>query len=135
MKKLLVSLLVLAGSVSFAAIQAPKTYNLKMELAVNGKMVSAPIINVIEGEKAIITQDNGTQKNFIEVIAKREMNPKGKAAIFMDFVVGHTLADGSRAITSKPKIYVAENNKAQITVAATDAGTLDLSVIVNEVKQ
>lgn len=135
MKSLVLSCLLLAGSVSFAAIQAPKTYNLKMELSVNGKMVSAPIINVIEGEKALITQDDGAQKSFIEVMAKREITRKGQAAIFMDFTVGQLMADGSKSIKASPKIYVAENNKAEIRVAGTDSDTLDLSVIVNEVKQ
>lgn len=106
-----------------------------MELSINGKMVSAPIISVIEGEKALITQKGeGAEENYIEVTAKREISKTGKADIFMDLQVGYINADGSRKVVSSPKLYVAENKRAEIVVGKDDQEAVTLSVIVNEKK-
>ena len=135
MKKLFVVTLCSFISFSVFAAGAPKTYRLKMDLKINGKLVSSPALAVLEGEKALITQDNGAQKSYIEVTAKPETSPDGKPSIFMDFTIGEIASDGTKSITATPKMFVAENKKAEVTVGTNNKKeSLSLSLVVNEKK-
>lgn len=124
--------LILVFSSVFAGAETEK-YDLKLELSVNGQLISTPSIRAIAGEKASIIQKNGTEESFIDVVATEGQGQiKGKKAILMKFIVG-TIKDGQRTILSQPQILALENSKAEITIKEpTGKENLSLSVVAKK---
>ena len=132
--KTLVATLALSFStfIASAVLAAGPTatgYALKMELSMNGKVVSTPRLVVRSGETGSITEESAARKTFIEVTATEGSVQKRKG-IMMNFVVGLVAKDGTRTVLSRPSILANENEKAEITVANKESGeTVALSVI------
>lgn len=112
-----------------ADIAAISGYDLKMELSLNGKIISSPQILAKAGETATITQKTDDQENFIEVTAI-DGSILGNDGIMMTFVVGTVDKDGQRRILSKPQIFAKENKPSEITVEQDGSEEiLSLSVV------
>ncbi len=125
MKKI-IALILIAGTSAFAA---NKGYDLRMNLTVDGKLVSAPQMIVEEGKTATVTQKNESgDESFIEVTAS-EGSVKNNNGILMKFTIGVVQKNGERKIISQPQILAKENKKAEITVGS-NAGTKDMSLTV-----
>lgn len=131
MKILIIALALSFSPTLFAANSAPTTgYDLKMELSMNGKVVSTPRLIVRSGQTGSITEDSATRKTFVEVTAM-EGSVQNHKGIIMNFVVGVIGKDGKRTVLSRPNILAKENEKAEIEVSDKESGeTLALSVIV-----
>lgn len=120
-------LIVLFSSLSVFAI--PKSFDLNMELSIDGKPIKSSGILVNEGKKALLTQEINKEKTFVEVIAHEYIVKNGEPLIKMSFVVGKMAEDGSRKIIGKPQAVTAENERIQLSVSR-DAGKeqIDLTV-------
>lgn len=118
-------LLVMSGS-AFASSTA---YDLRMNLAIDGKHVSSPRVIVKEGASATITQEIDSQKQFIEVIATESKIQK-QAGVRMKFVIGLIGANGERTILARPQVIATEGKPAQITQNDTLSGEERLSLSV-----
>ena len=126
MKKMAVLLFLMVGSSALATL---RTYDLKVNLTMNGKHVSSPQIIAKEGETASMTQELNGEKIFMDVIAT-ENTAKDKNAIFMKFSVGTISAKGEKKIISTPQILALENQKAEIQVVdEKDHENLSISVV------
>lgn len=127
MRKILLPAVVLSSSIAFAAKDG---YELKVDLSINGKLVSSPMIRTVAGEKASITQKTDTEETFIDVVATEGQGEiKGNKAILMKFIVG-TIENGERKILAQPQIMTTENNKAEISIGHDEEKDhLNLSVI------
>ena len=137
-------ILVFMGALFFASTSFAKTtkiaknnvhtaatsgYDLKMELSMNGKIISSPQILAKAGETATVTQKTDDQENFIEVTAI-DGSILGNDGIMMTFVVGTIAKDGSRTILSKPQIFAEENKQSEIMLEQDGSNEmLSLSVV------
>lgn len=132
-----ISILIISLFLSSIAMSATKSFDLKMELSIDGKHVSSPHIISLPNQKASITQrdDNKKEESFIEVTASDVTNDKIKNGIFMKFVVGYN-KEGQRKIISQPEILAKAGEEAEITVGSDDATeTLKLKVVANRVQK
>lgn len=117
MKALIAIFSVLICTTAFAA--SKNSFDLKMQLSINGKNVSSPRLQVMEGETASVFQKTDTQHFFMEVVTT-ESDAANKDLILMKFIVGEITADGRRNILSRPEILTRENSEASITQANND---------------
>lgn len=113
---------------SISVYAAPATYNLKMDLALNGKAVSSPQVIVTEGEMATVTQEKDGVKSFIDVVAT-DATEKDFKGIMIKFTVGYVGKDGKRTIVSKPQILAKENSPAKIQVGQAGKESVSLTVL------
>ena len=118
------SVVLLSMFLSLPVFAASKTYNLKMDLSMEGKHVSSPQINVKEGEPALLTQEANGEKISMEVVVTGQ-----EKAVVMNFVISTLTAKGEKKILAKPKITALENEKAEISVGTEKSkDLLSLSV-------
>lgn len=110
------------------AFASTVSYDLKMELSINGKPVSSPRLIVKSGEMGSISQTADTEESFIEVIAT-EGQVQGHKGIMMNFTIGYIGKNSDRTIVSKPQILAKENEPALITVGEKDGTELSVSVV------
>ena len=108
-------------------------YDLRMELSLNGKPVSAPRVVVREGEPATITQGNAEGTTFVEVTAA-EGSIQGRNGILMKFEVGTISPAGKRQVLATPRVLAREGEPARITQADTKTGAemISLSVVARK---
>ncbi|MGZ3787505.1 MAG: hypothetical protein ACXVLQ_03230 [Bacteriovorax sp.] len=113
----------LACSSAFAST----SYDLKMDLSLNGKHVSSPRVIAQEGETATIIQKSDGKETFIDVVTtKADM----KNSVMMKFTVGTIGKNGERTILSRPQVIARENETAKISQGETGGQELlSLSVI------
>jgi hypothetical protein len=123
--KLVAIVLAFIGSSAFASTNG---YDLKMDLSLNGKLVSSPRLIVKAGETAYINQKTDTEESFIEVVAS-EGSIQNHQGILMNFIVGVIDQNGQRVIKAKPQILANENEAAQITVGENNGDEISLSVV------
>lgn len=116
MKKMIFALAALTSSFAFASKDA---YELKVDLSIDGKLVSSPKIVTAVGETASIIQKGENSETFLEVVATEgEGAIKGRKAILMKFVIGR-IENGVRKILSTPQIVAAESSKAEMSIGHT----------------
>lgn len=130
MTKLLVTrmtafFLVLSCSSAFARTGA---YDLRMELAIDGRHISSPRIVAKADETASITQESGSQKIFLDVKAS-EQAMSGKPGIHLKFLIGTISSTGQRKVLSSAEIIALEGKEAQITIGH-QPGQEDISLAV-----
>lgn len=127
MRMLVIAVLVLCSPV-FAAT---KSYDVKVDLSVNGKRIAAPSVVVKDGETVTVFQKNELDETFIEVEAHEGMvqNRKG---ILMKFAVGTIDEFGERKIISRPQILAAENKLVEVTSGLTNNEKVSLSVVAKK---
>lgn len=124
MKLLGLALIMVSGS----AFAATAGYDLKMDLSMNGKLISSPRMIVKAGEMATINQKTESEESFVEVVAT-EGEVQNNKGILMKFTVGYIGKNGERTVVAHPQILALENEKAQITVGEKKGTELSLSVI------
>ncbi len=118
----------LACSSAFASITS---YDLKMDLSLNGKHVSSPRIIAKEGEIASIVQKSDDKETFIDVVTTKADT---KNAVLMKFTVGTIGKNGERTILARPQIIAKENETAKISQGETGGQEL-LSLSVTAKRQ
>ena len=126
MKLLTLSLFSLIASASLAA---NKGYELKMDLSLDGKHVSSPIVRTKAGETATVTQSLGDSQTFMDIIAT-EGEIQGHSGILLDVVIGNIEPNGSRKVLSRPKLLVKENEEASIE-QRSETNAMQLKVVAH----
>ena len=115
MKYILTSAVLL---VSNLALSAPALIKLDMKLMIDGREVSAPVVAVLDGETAKISQRsteiNKFNETFIEVQAKQTLVDK-IAGIKMNFVISQII-DGKKKVISTPQVFALDGGEAEVTV-------------------
>ncbi|MDZ4663038.1 MAG: hypothetical protein SGJ18_15610 [Pseudomonadota bacterium] len=130
MKHILTLAVLFASSFAFSAT---KSIKLDMKLTIDGRDVSAPVVVVLDGEKAMISQRateiNEFNETFIEVHAK-QTKVDAIAGINMNFVISQTI-DGKKKIISTPQIFALDGGEAEITVGSSngDKNEMKFSVV------
>ena len=115
MKSFVTILLISFFGLTLKAAPTPQAYDLKMELYINGKLVSSPKLIVKANEKASIEEKSANGEYFIQVIASESTSLKPQG-ILMKFIVGAINKDGEKSILSKPQVIANENEPAVITL-------------------
>lgn len=129
MKILGMALLMTLGT----AYASTNSYDLKMDLSLNGKHVSSPRIIVKEGEVASITQKTANEEQFIDVIATKSEMRNISNGILMKFTVGTIDKNGVKHISARPQVITKENVQAKITQGNNEGKEeLSLSVIASK---
>ena len=115
MKYILTSAVLL---VSNLALSATALIKLDMKLMIDGREVSAPVVAVLDGETAKISQRateiNKFNETFIEVQAKQTLVDK-IAGIKMNFVISQII-DGKKKVISTPQVFALDGGEAEVTV-------------------
>jgi hypothetical protein len=126
-------MILFSNSFVFAAI---KSFDLSMELSLDGQPITSSGILVNEGKKALLTQEVNKEKTFVEVVAQEHVVKNGQNLIKMSFIVGKMGKDGSRKIIGKPQVITAENERVRISVSS-EAGQeqMDLTVTAKRVNK
>jgi type II secretory pathway component GspD/PulD (secretin) len=111
------------------ALASGKAYDLKLNVSIEGKIISTPRIIVKEGETGSITQDGADGKTYIEVVAT-EGSIENHKGILMNFVVAKIGADGKKQILGKPRILAKENERAMLMVGDENGKeTLSMAIV------
>lgn len=133
LKSVLVSLSFLISVGAFAAAEnSTRSYELQMELRIDGKKVAEPVLVAIEGTKASILQRTPDSKDgtFIEVVASEETKEDHIGALRMNFVVGTIDRNGKRTVIAQPGIISNEASKAEVSTHDDDGDeNFSLSVV------
>ena len=125
MKVFLLGLLFISGEI----LAATNGYEIKIDLALNGKRISQPTILVKEGELATVDQKNSKDSSYIEVKAA-EIMVADKKRIKINFTVGIVDKFGQKAVTSKHNVIVRENETTKITLDENEDNSKHLSLAV-----
>lgn len=132
MKTILCSMLFLSTLSAGATEPAPKipsaAYNVKLEMAVDGKLVASPDLKVSADEKAVVTQKAEDGVNYVIEVLLHPDSAKKKVVI-MNFTVSTEAADGKREVIATPQVTVKERKGATVTVNKSD-GSEKLSLKV-----
>ncbi|MGZ3744404.1 MAG: hypothetical protein ACXWRE_14565 [Pseudobdellovibrionaceae bacterium] len=129
MGKIFIVLCLLFGSAAFAS---GKGYTLNMKLSLNEKIVSSPRIIVLDGEAGSVTQENSSEKIFVEVVAT-EKTIQDHQGILMNINFGYIGKDGKqRTIISKAQIITEENVISEVS-EGVGRDTLSLSIVANRI--
>jgi hypothetical protein len=109
---------------SFAQANENKTYHIDLDLFQGSKKLFSPSVTVKEGQPALVTQQDGKIRSFIEVVVVEGMltNVKG---ILLKVIAGTINSNGTRTILAKPELVVAEN---ELTKISTEKSYENLSV-------
>jgi hypothetical protein len=116
------------------AFASANSYDLKMDLSINGKHISSPKIIVEEGKVATVTQknDNG-EELFVVVIATKKELKNNKEAVAIKFTSGMLDKNGKRSIQYETKIIALENQMAKINQGSVNGkDELALSIVATK---
>lgn len=111
-----------------SAFASKNSYDLKMDLSINGKHIASPRVFVKAGEMKTITQKTGNEESFIEVVAT-EGSIQDHKGILVNFAVGFISKNGERTIKAKPQLLAKENESTQITITENNGEVISLSVV------
>jgi C4-type Zn-finger protein len=115
--------------VTSSAFAGTNGYDLKFDLSLNGKHVSSPRMNVLEGAVASIEQKNSTDSSYIEVKAT-EVMVSNKKRIKMNFTVGVVDKFGQKTVISKQNVIAKENELVKITLNENEDNSKHLALSV-----
>jgi hypothetical protein len=109
---------------SIAQAGDEKTYHIDLDLFQGSKKIFSPSVTVKQGEPALVTQQDGKIRSFIEVVVVEGVltNVKG---ILLKVIAGTINSNGTRTILAKPELIVAEN---ELTKISTEKSYENLSV-------
>ncbi|WP_041577106.1 hypothetical protein [Bdellovibrio bacteriovorus] len=116
--------------ISSSAFASNKGYDLKMDLSLNGKLISHTQAIVKAGETTTIAQETDTEEGFIEALVS-EGSIQNNKGILMKFVVGVVDKNGKRVNKVKLQVLAKENVPAQITFTTNNGDEASLSVVAN----
>ncbi len=132
---LLISLVAFSISLPTLAANQIKTYNLKMNISLDGKHIFSPDLTVKEGTKGFITSNGKTDITYIEVTATDHKTADGKQTVHLKFNIGKLNKDGSKTLTFSPEIIAIPNKKASIEVGENPKKELlALSVLATQLQ-
>lgn len=94
-------------------VAKPNSYEMNVELSLQGKPAIHSRMITLEGEKAEISQKNDEQEPFVEVIASEAEN----SGIRMKFQIGYLLPGGMKKITASPTIVAKEGEPAKVEMS------------------
>lgn len=106
------------------------TYELKIDVAIDGKKVATPKIILKEGEKGTINSKSESTETNIEVVTTKEKNNH----LLMKFKVALVGENGQRKIIGEPVIITSEKEPANIEVSQSPNQTSKLSLTVTAQK-
>lgn len=132
MRILAIELLMTFGT----AFASTNSYEVKMDLSINGKQHFSPEIIADEGKVVTITQknnDNG-EETFVDVITTKKDLKNNKDAVSIKFTAGMIDKKGERHIQFNTKIIALENQQAKITQGSVD-GKDELSLSITATRQ
>ncbi len=130
--KLVLSILLSFFSISAFAVNG---YKLKMNVLLNGKIVSSPEVVVEQGKKATLTQEDSKTnlKTNISILAK-EGEIQGNKGILLDLEIAHLVGKNKKIVTT-PQLLVSEGKEALFETANINGSEkFELKVIATKVK-
>lgn len=123
MRRLAMTAMLMATTLCFAS---DRTYDLSLDLSVDGKHIASPRIVVAEGVKSSIQIDG----KFIDVVARGT----GRDQIDMSFWIGE-VNGGLRTVAATPAVVAHEGQPAELRMSVQDPGVamkeLTLTVIAH----
>ena len=124
-------LTLLTGLIFSLAVSADPTpaFDLKMELSLNGKVVSAPRVVMKAGETASVIQNTDYGKTYVDVVAS-EASLKDHKAIMMKFTISVLGKYGKKRVIAKPHIIANAGEMAKISLSENEKGPEQLSLTV-----
>lgn len=125
MKVFLLGLFFISGEI----LAGTNGYELKINLSLNGKFISSPVILVKEGELATVDQKDSKDSSYIEVKATESI-VSDKKRIKMHFTVGIIDNSGQKIVTSKNNIIVRENETTKITLNENEDNSKHLAMSI-----
>jgi len=124
----LIFILGLVGSAF--ALSSENTYQLNLEVKMDGELVNFPNQTVKEGKKTTLVQTHKGKTVHIDILAKeKEILADERATVEMDFTLSEVLPNGTKTILSNPKIITIENEEAQVSMS-NQQGKEEYSVTV-----
>lgn len=128
MKYLITTLLLLLATTAFAATTS---YDLKMQISLDGKLISTPEIITHTGVATTFSSGTGTDDISIEVLAT-ETSVNDKKGILLNFVFKTTVKGGQKTSTTsrKAEVLVTEGKPTTFTVGDAKSGKEELSLTV-----
>jgi hypothetical protein len=117
-------LLILAAVFSAQAFGTTKSFDIKSEIYVNGKLISSPHIKALPNEKALINQGDSKGNNVLslEVMASDFANDSDEPAIQLNFKVTYTNAK-NETVTAQHNVTATSGEPAMITLTDKDTVT------------
>jgi hypothetical protein len=130
--KILAMVLFMAFGTAFASTNS---YDVKMDLSINGKEHFSPKVIAEEGKVVTITQKNDKgEETFVDVITTKKDLKNNKDAVAIKFTSGTIDNKGDRHIQFNTKIITLENQLAKITQGSVD-GKDELSLSITATRQ
>lgn len=132
MKKQIIFLLYI---ISFNLLAESKnTYDVKIDLSLNGKYISSPRIILNENQEGNLKQKDETGKeHFIDLIIQHKETKIVKNGVLMKFAIG-TMEKGVKKIVAKPHLFTRENQSAEIS-QSDEKGKENISIKVIAIKK
>jgi hypothetical protein len=136
MRSLIFSILILTiGNTGFAAV-AKKTFDLRIKLSIEGKMVVVPYFSLPEKKIATFTKTVNKEKIFLTITATEQGQTEDhKSLILFVINVGKIDSLGNKIVLANPKMVTLENETAQVSQSnKLGVELLSLSVTANQKK-
>lgn len=92
------------------------SYNVKMDLSLNGRHIFTPDIVAREGVVSTVTHNVDGEETFVDILP---MKDKSKDLIVMKMTVGTIGKNGERTILGTPEIMTKENVRASFSQGGT----------------
>ena len=117
------------------AFAGTKSFDVKAQVSINGKLISSPHIITKPNELASISQKGDNNKQtLIELIASDYSTKDTKDGIMMKFTVS-SIDNGKKTVISKPQIIALPGEPAEILVGETGkADSVRVSVVATRIQ-
>lgn len=113
-----------------------KSYDIRLELSLNGKKLANPRLIVKEGESGFITYEDAATKvkNYLEVVAKEETELNKGNLIFVDLKLGHLDQSKKKSLDFNPDMLIKNNSSSKLTILdAKTNDTLKIEVLAKKI--
>lgn len=114
------------------AFAVKKGFDIKMDIVVDGKTLSSPRIQVLEGVQTTVTERVKQEKTFFNLVATQDKEMKGKQTVLMKFEIGKFDEKGQKIVVGQPQIIAFENEPASISVGTEEKEAYSISVIAQK---
>lgn len=112
------------------AVSSQNTYQLNLEVKMNGELVNFPNKTIQEGKKTTLVHNHKGKTVFIDILAKEsEILEDERASVQMNFTLSEIKPGGKKTVLSNPQIITIENERASIA-QSNEQGQEVLSVTV-----
>ena len=125
-------LLFVLGFLLSVHVKAAGSYQLKLDVTVDGKAMQSSVLTVGTGDINTISQQEGKVKRFVDVTLTEV---KGKAQqVSLNFVVGNIGANGKREIIATPQMTVELGKTAQMSSGTNKGGAAQVALTATATK-